>query len=226
MACSIYVIKNNKLGIILSLLFWFEKSVTKILPFNLTCKIQQLQTDDDQGFSHFPKQPACLYLWKLLWKVLPGPSLKCSVLMRPSAGGILKKTRAFHSFPIIVHSGAYFPWKFIILFWGVLQSEKLGQKSRSYDYWPKSPKKVWEEQSRFLGTRLLSSVWIIQENYSKTRSWNGTVKSALLRNMLLVAIENHFTLRGEGPWLFSDILPSSFHDSNSGQQVRSTCGAC
>lgn len=52
--------QNNKFGIILSLLFCSEKFVTKILPLPSLVKLQQLQTDDDQRFSHFPKQPECL----------------------------------------------------------------------------------------------------------------------------------------------------------------------
>lgn len=60
----------------------------------------------------------------------------------------------------------------------------------------------------------------------KLEAWNGIVKSWLLGNMLLVAIEIHLRLWGEGPGMFSDILPSSFNDSNSGQQVRNTWAAC
>lgn len=43
----------------------------------------------------------------------------------------------------------------------------------------------------------------------KLEAWNGIVKSWLLGNMLLVAIEIHLRLQGEGLGMFSGILPSS-----------------
>lgn len=143
--CSIYVIENNKFGVILSLLVWFEKFVTKILPFNLTCKTSTITNWWWPEILTLSKTGSMFITLEIaVWKVRPETPLKRSVLTRPSAGGILKKTGAFPSFPIIVQSENYFPWKFIILFGTALQFEKLSQKSRSYDCWPESPKKVWE----------------------------------------------------------------------------------
>lgn len=79
--CPIYVIENYKLAIILSLLFWFGKFVTKILLFNLTCKTSTTTHwwwPESLTFS----TTACMFITveiALFWKVLPETLLKCSV---------------------------------------------------------------------------------------------------------------------------------------------------
>ena len=162
----------------------------------------------------------------LLWKVLPEPSLKWSVLMRPSAGGILKKTRALHSFPIIVHSGALLSMKVHHLVLRTPSVWKARPEIKVLWLLTKITKESTRRAEQIPGNVYYPLCGLSRRIILKLEAWNGTVKSSLLGNMLLVAIENHLRLWGEGPGMFSDILPSSFNDSNSGQQVRSTWAAC
>lgn len=144
--------ESNKSGIILSLLFWFGRFVTQILPFNLTCKTSAIINWWGPEILTFSKTASMFIPLEiaLLWKVLPETLLKGSVLMEAFSR---RNSEENQSPPLLSyysgvrgpwHRPTYFPWKFINLFWAALQFEKLGQKSRSYNCWLKSLKKVQE----------------------------------------------------------------------------------